>query len=436
MDWRERYAAKLTTAEAAAARIRSGNRLWVGMYDGVPTSFGKALVARASELKDVAISHYISVFPWVTPATKEAFHLTTAFATPLDRSAVADGTADYLPLGNFAAEHLAAHHPRFDLAVVSLSPPDANGYMSFGAALWANKSVCELSERIIAEIDPRYIRTYGDNFLHVSRVDSMWEHRPSDDLPAFGPPRSPKTAVAGEICRTVASELIRDGDCLQLGIGDVSGSLAHFLGEKNDLGMQTELIPGGVMEMVERGVITGARKQVAPGKVVGSAFAFASREEIAKAHYHPAVELWDFCRADDLRLLVQNDHFKAINNALLVDLTGQVTAETLGSRVYSGPGGQTVFAVAASYSRGGASIIVLPSSSNADGAQRSRIVPFLPQGTMVTVPRTFVDCVVTEHGVARLSGKTVRERIGEMISIAHPDFRDDLRAEARRLYHW
>jgi acyl-CoA hydrolase len=435
MDWRARHAEKLTTAHEAAAEVRSRNRLWIGMFDGTPVSFARALVERRAELRDVSIHHYISLFPWIGPETKQAFRLVTAFATPVDRGLVASGTAEYLPLGNFNSDHIAAHHPHFDVSVVTLSPPDAEGHMSFGGSLWANRTFSRLARRIFAEIDPSQIRTHGENWLHVSEVERMWERDPADRLPSLAPQLDAEAqATANTICKLVAGELIEDGDCLQLGIGDVSSSIARFLGDKQDLGVQTEVIPSGVIEMVERGVITGARKQVAPGKVVGTAFAFVPPDELARAHLHRQVELWDFCRSDDLRILVQNERFKAINNALQVDVTGQVTAETLGPRIYSGPGGQTVFAVAASYSRGGASIIVLPSTSRIDGELRSRIVGALPAGAMVTVPRTFVDCVVTEHGTARLAGKTLRERIDALVAIAHPDFRDELRAEARRVY--
>ena len=435
MEWRERYADKLTTAAEAAKEIQSGQSLWVGMFNGVPITFGKALLARAPELQGVNIYHYISPFPWVTPQTGDAFHLTTAFTTPVDRGLVNDGVADYLPLGNFSEEHLVAHHPRMDTAALLLSPPDENGFMSFGAALWANKTLLQLSDRVIAEIDERLIRTHGENFIHISEVERIWEHDEGDDMAPPIPPRNEEVeAAANVICALVANELIEDGDCLQMGLGDVSAALAIFLDNRHDIGVQSELIPGGVMEMVERGVINGAKKQVAPGKVIGSAFAQTPPEELAKAHMNPLVELWDFCHTDDLRMLVQNHNFKAINNALQIDVTGQVTAETFGPRVFSGPGGQTVFAVAASYSPGGASIIVLPSSSLVDGERRTRIVPTLPQGAMVTVPRTFVDYVVTEHGIAKLAGRTLRERIDELTGIARPDFRAELRKEAKAAF--
>ena len=188
--------------------------------------------------------------------------------------------------------------------------------------------------------------------------------------------------------------------------------------------------------LVEQGVVTGKHKQIAPGKVVGSAFATPlPPEELAYINENPKFELWDFTHTDDLRTLVREENFVAINNALQIDITGQVTAETLNGQVYSGPGGQTVFAVAAASSEGGSSIIAVPSSSTVDGERHSRIVPVFPEGTMTTVPRTFVDYVVTEYGIATLHGKTVRQRAEELISVAHPDFRAVLRADAAARYH-
>ena len=437
MDWQQRYAEKLTSAEEAAREVASGNRVWVGMLGSVPLTFAKALHARHQDLKDVAIYNYISPFPWATDEARGAFTLHTAFTTPVDRTAVAEGRAEYIPIGNFSRDHLLAYHPRMEIGVVKMSPPDANGYLSFGDALWANLTIFMLCKRWFAEIDERLIRTHGENYLHISHVERLFPHDPSDDRAAPIPPRDPEVEdAANVICTLVASELIDDGDCLQMGLGDVSAALAIFLDNHHDIGIQTEMIPGGVVEMLERGVITGARKQVAPGKVIGSAFAQTPPEEIAKAHLHPQIELWDFCKTDDLRMLVQNENFKTINNALQIDVTGQVTAETLGTRTFSGPGGQTIFAMAGSYSKGGASIIVLPASSVVNGERRSRILPTLPEGAMVTVPRTFVDYVVTEQGIARLSGKTVRQRIEELVAVAHPDFRTDLRAQAQRAYSY
>ena len=286
-------------------------------------------------------------------------------------------------------------------------------------------------------MDERLIRTYGENYIHISDVAHLVEHKTADDRDPPIPPRSDEVVAAAEvICTLIASELIHDGDTLQIGLGDVSAAMALYLEDKHDLGIQTELIPGGVAPLVEQGVVTGKHKQIAPGKVVGSAFATPlPPEELAYINENPKFELWDFTHTDDLRTLVREENFVAINNALQIDITGQVTAETLNGQVYSGPGGQTVFAVAAASSEGGSSIIAVPSSSTVDGERHSRIVPVFPEGTMTTVPRTFVDYVVTEYGIATLRGKTVRQRAEELISVAHPDFRAELRADAAARYH-
>jgi 4-hydroxybutyrate CoA-transferase len=249
------------------------------------------------------------------------------------------------------------------------------------------------------------------------------------------PPRTDEEiAVTEVICTLVASELVNDRDTVQIGIGTVSSAMALYLHDKHDLGVQTEMIPGGVARLVLEGVVTGKYKQLHPGKVVGSAFVALPPEELALINGNPVFELYDFGYTDDLRLLVQEENYVAVNNALLVDLTGQVTAEYIGPRVWSGVGGQTIFCIAAAYSKGGRSILVTPSTSLVQGERRSRILGSLPEATVVTVPRTYVDYVVTEYGIATLKGKTVRQRMGELVSVAHPDFQGELRKEAKRLY--
>jgi 4-hydroxybutyrate CoA-transferase len=338
-------------------------------------------------------------------------------------------------MGMFHPLKFVEFNPPIDTMAVTLSPPDDNGYMSYGTAVWFNPSLAKKAKRIIGEIDERLIRTYGENAIHVSHVDLLMEHRVADDRPPAIAPRTPEVEeAAAVICALVANELINDGDCLQTGIGDVSAAMGVFLDGKHDLGVQTELLGGGFVDLVDKGVVTGKHKVLAPGKVIASAIVQAPPEEVARLHYHPRFELWDFCHTDDLRILPQNPNFKAINNALFVDVTGQVTAETMGASIFSGPGGQTVFAVAATYSDGGASIQVLPSSSVVDGERRSRILATLPPGSQTTVPRTYVDYVVTEQGIATLRGKTVRQRVDELVSIAHPDLRGELRREANRVY--
>ena len=437
MDWRKRYADKLASAEDAAKVVNSGDTVTLGMFASSPETLATALFARHTELRDVTIYHFVAPFVWATPETADAFNLVTAFTTPADRKQVQMGMADYLPVGNFRESAVKALLGDIDVCFVKTSAPDANGFLSFGTALWTNRTLCDVSKKIICEVDERLIRTYGENYIHISVVAHLVEHKTADDRDPPIPPRSDEVVAAAEvICTLIASELIHDGDTLQIGLGDVSAAMALYLEDKHDLGIQTELIPGGVAPLVEQGVVTGKHKQIAPGKVVGSAFATPlPPEELAYINENPKFELWDFTHTDDLRTLVREENFVAINNALQIDITGQVTAETLNGQVYSGPGGQTVFAVAAASSEGGSSIIAVPSSSTVDGERHSRIVPVFPEGTMTTVPRTFVDYVVTEYGIATLRGKTVRQRAEELISVAHPDFRAELRADAAARYH-
>ncbi len=427
MDWRTKHADKLKPAADAVKLIESGNAVVLGMFGSTPEGLAKALYARHPELSDVTIYHYVSPFLWATPETAGHFRLVTSFATPADRNQVHAGTADYQPVGNFR-ESYVKEILKPDVALVKTSPPDEHGYMSFGPSLWLNRTICDVAARIICEVDERYIRTYGENYVHISEVAALVEHLPSDDRESPIAPRSDETTMAAEvICTLVASELIRDGDTLQIGLGDVTSAMAMYLDDKHDLGIQTELIPGGVVDLVNKGVVNGRRKQIAPGKVVGAAFAALPAEELAGAHMNPNFELWDFCHTDDLRVLVREENFVAINNALQIDLTGQITAETLNGRIFSGPGGQTVFAIAASWCEGGRSVIAVPSSSLVGDVRQSRIVADLPLGSVVTVPRTYVDYVVTEHGIASLRGKTTRQRTEELIAVAHPDFRAELR---------
>jgi 4-hydroxybutyrate CoA-transferase len=431
MDWRRQYADKLRTADDAVRLISSGDNVYVGMFGSTPEGLAKALYARHPELTNITIYHYVAPFVWATPETEGHFRLVTSFSTAADRKQAQAGTADYQPIGNFRETYVKEIVGHMNVAMVKTSPPDARGYMSFGPALWINRTLCDVAPTILCEVDERLIRTYGENFIHVSEVAALVEHRPASDAAPAIPPRSEEGIAAAEvICTLVASELVHDGDTLQMGLGDVTSAMALYLGDKHDLGIQTELIPGGVADLVEQGIVTGRHKKIAPGKVVGSAFAILPPEELARADMNPKFELWDFCHTDDLRVLVREDNFVAINNALQIDLTGQVTAETLDGKIYSGPGGQTVFAIAASWAEGGRSVIAVPSSSVAGGARHSRILAQLPLGSAVTVPRTYVDYVVTEYGIATLRGKTQRQRAEELIAVAHPDFRADLRRAA------
>jgi len=432
MDWRQICRDKLVSAGNAAALVKSGDRIVVGLFQATPYTLCEAVAGRAGELKDVLVSHSVSVYPW-GERTGGAFQVESAFLTAVDRPWMDAGRLRYLPMGYFRAGDLPAGMGPFDVFLTKVSPPDEQGSCSFGPALWFHRTFVANSKLVIVEVDESLIRTGGDNFIHLSEIDRVVEMKiPPPPLPI--PPRTQEEVEMTEVIATlVATELVRDGDTLQIGAGTVSAAVAPYLEHRENLGIHTEIITGGVPRLVEAGVITGKRKAVHEGKVVGCAFAFIDDEELKIVDGNPAFELYDFTYTDDLKVLLQLENFTSINNALMIDLTGQVTAETIGPRVYSGAGGQTVFAIASSYAKNGRCITVMPSISTVNGEKKSRVVPTLAPGTAITVPRTFVNYVVTEHGIATLGGKSLKGRAQEMIAIADPDFRPELQQEAKRL---
>ena len=435
MDWHSQVGEKFTSAAEATKVVQSGNRVGIAPFTCTPFTLCEALYERGAELENVDIDHAAGLFAWLRPGEENGFAVRDNYATPLNREMVHAGKVDYLPIGRWRADEIAPGYDLpLDVFMVPLSPPDRKGYCSFGPGVWMSKRLAQEANRVIAEVHDNFIRTGGDNFIHVSEVDLFCEAaRPTGNLPI--PPRTDEDTLVVEVaCTLVASELIRDRDTVQMGVGTVSSALGLYLSEKRDLGIQTELITGGIASLVRQGVITGKYKTLHREKVIGSALVALDEEEMRLIDGNPVFELYDFGYTDDVRLLLQQDNLAAVNNALLVDLTGQIASESIGHKVWTGVGGQTAFMIAAQYSRGGRSIIVLPSSHVIDGERVTRIVPLLPEGTLVTVPRTLVDYVVTEHGIASLRGKTVRERIGELIGVAHPDFKGELKLEAKRLY--
>ncbi len=430
---------KLGTAEAAIGEIGSGHTVAVAPYICTPFTLCEALLAegRAGRLKDVRIDHLAAPLCWTSPELRGVFELHDNYATPQNRAACHAGEMEYLPVGLWRGHELPAGMTEYpDAFLVPVSPPDERGYSSFGPGVWMSRTLVRNARRVIAEVQEDFIRTAGENYVHVDEIDVFVEGRkPTGALPST-PPSDEEVAAVEVICSLVASELIADGDTVQMGVGTVSAALGRYLGFRNDLGIQTEIITSGIEELVRSGVVNGRRKTLHPGKVVGSALVALEREELLAIHQNPVFELYDFGFTDDLRRLILQEHFVAVNNALIVDLTGQVAAEAFDHRMYTGVGGQTVFMIAGAYSPGGRSVSVLPSSSlpSGTGKRVTRIVPALPPGTPVTVPRTYVDYVVTEHGIAELRGKTVRERVRALLEVAHPEFRDALRDEARSLY--
>ncbi|MEA2626275.1 MAG: hypothetical protein QOD06_2320 [Candidatus Binatota bacterium] len=434
-DWRARWRDKLGTAEEAVGVVKRGDSVYTGGWTSVPMALCAALAARKGELRDVTISTFLTPFDWDHPALLESFSVRTFYTGPFERPAVRDGRFEYVPVAQWReGKPPPGFADPMDVALIPISPPDDDGFCSFGGACWFGPTVSKHARILVGEIHHDFIRTGGDNRIHVSRFARLAEFTGSAAPPPI-PARSEETEIAAQIiCTLVATQIVPDGTTLQLGIGDVSAALPLFLDQKNDLGIHTELLPGGVTDLVRKGVVTGKYKPLHPGKVVAAGIAQIPREELDYIDGNDVFELYDFTHTDDLRNLLTIENFVAVNNALAVDVTGNVSSETQGHLIFSGTGGQAAFAVGASTAAGG-SVIVLPSSQLLPGGERvSRMVAAHPPGTMITVHRGFVDYVVTEQGIARLRGKSLRERAAELIEVAHPDFRSDLRKEARRMY--
>lgn len=434
MNWRATISDRLVSPEEAVSLVKSGDTVYGGGWTSVPMQLTAALVERRNDLRDVTLLTYLTPFQWDRPELLETFRVRTFYAGPYERPAVQGGRFEYVPVAQWRMGQMPPGlDVPIDLAMIPISAPDADGWCSFGSGVWFSPTVSKKAKTLIGEVHPDFIRTAGANRIHVSAFTKLTEFTLKPNPPPI-PARTEETELAAQvICALVAGEIIRDRATLQVGIGDVSAALFEFLQDKHDLGIHTELCPGGITDLVKKGVVTGKYKTLHPGKVVASAFAQLSKEEFDFIDGNPTFELYDFTYTDDLRNLLQIEDFIAVNNALFVDVTGNVCSETRGSQVFSGPGGQPAFAVSASTSSGG-SVIVLPSSQLVQSERKARIVSQLEVGATTTVHRGFVDYVVTEQGVARLRGKTLRQRIDELIAVAHPDFRAELRSDARRLW--
>jgi acyl-CoA hydrolase len=305
--------------------------------------------------------------------------------------------------------------------------------------IWHALDHIENSDLVLAEVNPKLIRTYGENYVHISQIDRFVEIDPSlgpneqdtSKVIGYAVKDRAETEIAEVICTVVATDLVRNGDVLQTGVGSISGAMFAFLHDKHDLGIHSEVIAGGIIELVKEGVITGKTKRINTGKIVATAITGLSAEEMAFVNMNPLFELHRASYVNDPRVISKNDQVVSINNALVVDLSGQIATDSLGPLPYSGPGGQLDFVIGALLSRGGRSITVLPATAKA--GKTSRIVPALTEGQGVNVPKFLSDYVVTEYGVASLLGKTTKQKVEELISIAHPDFRSELRNAAKRL---
>lgn len=417
---------KLLTPLQALQCVRSGDRVFIHSAAAAPQVLIDALVARAPELRDVEIVHlhHEATAPYADAAYCDSFKVSSLFIGPNVRKATNEGSADnvdYIPV--FLSEVPLLFRRgllKIDVALIQVSPPDLHGFCSLGVSVDATLAAVETAREIVAVINPNMPRSHGDGIVHVSRL----QHLVSDESPIHESGIPKPDAVQMAIGRHVAS-LIEDGATLQMGIGAIPNAVLAALHDHKDLGIHTEMFSDGVVDLVERGVITGRYKKRHHGMIV-SGFVMGTRRVYDFIHDNPQVRMLDIAYVNDTAVIRKQHKMTAVNSAIEVDMTGQVCADSIGKFLYSGVGGQMDFIRGASLAEDGKPIIALPSLTSKG---ESRIVPFLKSGAGVVTTRAHVHYIVTEHGVANLYGKSIRQRAAALVDIAHPEHRAALEEE-------
>jgi len=428
--WQERFAKKLVSAEDAVRHIRPGDRVFVASACGEPQALVRALVQTSSRLSDTEVVQVLTlgVAPYADPKYATSFRANAFFIGESLRNAVNDARADYTPIflshvpGLFKTGRAA-----IDVALIMVSPPDEHGYCSLGVSVDISKAAAESAKLLVAQVNTHMPRALGDCFLHVNQIHYLVEHNePLLEWPVVGEPDDITERIAENVAR-----LVPDGATLQLGIGRMPDAVLHLLDNKNDLGIHTEMFSDGVMRLARQGVITGRRKTLHRGKIVGS-FAAGSRDLFDFLHDNPQIEMHPSEYTNSPFVIAKHENMTAINSAIEIDLTGQVVADSIGTWFYSGVGGHADFMRGSAMARHGKPIIAMPSTATGKNGLQSRIVATLSEGAGVTTTRGDSHYIVTEFGVAFLHGRNLRERAMSLINIAHPDFRSDLLHKAKR----
>lgn len=420
-DWRKLYESKLTSAEEAVRHIPNGSRVFLGQAANQPPVLVDALVGGYRQFRDLEIVHWVPMgkSEYCDPKMKGHMRHNALFVGNSTRSAVQEGRADYTPFFYYQA-------PRFfsdgtfpiDAALVSVTPPDSHGYVSLGVSVGGTKAAALNAKLVIAQVNDQMPRTMGDSFLHVSQLSCCVEA--STPLPELSPGAIDEVGEA--IGRNIAA-LVEDGSTLQLGIGSIPDAVLKFLGGKKDLGIHSEMFSDGVVDLYEKGVITGANKTLDKGKMV-AAFLMGTRKLYDFVDNHPDVLIKTVDYVNNPAVICRNPKVVAINSCLQVDFNGQVNSESMGVKQFSGVGGQLDYVRGAAMCPDGKAILAMPSTARR--GEVSRIVPVFDPGTTVTTTRTDVHYIVTEYGAVNLRGKSLRERARLLISIAHPKFREQL----------
>ncbi|HJP88850.1 MAG TPA: acetyl-CoA hydrolase/transferase C-terminal domain-containing protein [Candidatus Limnocylindrales bacterium] len=420
---------KIVTAAEAVAGIRSRDQLYLQCAAATPSVLLDALVARAPELEDVSVVHLHceGPGPHLGPEMAGHFRHRALFIGPNARAAVNEGRADYVPVFLSDVPRLFASGALpLDSVFVNATPPDAHGFCSLGTSVEAMHAAIRAAKTVIVQFNRAVPRTLGDSFIHVDDIDLAVE--------CDVPPYEVRLPHIGEVERRIGgyvADLIPDGATIQMGIGAIPAAVGSALHGKKDLGVHTEMFTDTVVDLVEAGVINGSRKERNRGKIV-AAFLMGTQRAYQFVHDNPMIEMRPVDFTNDTSVIRTFSRMTAINSAVEIDLTGQIVADSIGHRMYSGVGGQMDFVRGASLASEGRAIIALPATAQ-DGA-RSRIVPSLQEGAGVVTTRAHARTVVTEHGIAELWGRSLRERAHALIAVAAPEFREDLEHEAARLH--
>jgi 4-hydroxybutyrate CoA-transferase len=429
MGWKNLYSSKLTTVDDAVSVIKNEDNIFISANAATPVALINAIARRKNDLLGVTVHHVLLLGddPLSELGMEDHFRHNSLFVGPADREAIREGRSDYVPV--FLSDIPSLFQERIiplDVAFIHLSPPDEHGFMSFGVECAASKSAAESAKIVVAQVNDQMPRTLGDNFIHVSGVHKIVEC----SSPLLEVHKNGSNEIEKKIARHVAT-LIEDDATLQLGIGGIPDAVLTELDGRRHLGIHTEMVSDGVAEAIERGIVTNLRKTLHPGKVIAT-FVLGTKRLYDYVDNNPYFEIHPCDYTNDPFVISRNDNMVAINSAIQVDMTGQVCADSIGSSIYSGVGGQTDFIRGAASSKGGKPIIAI--SSTAKGGTVSRIVPQLTPGSGVVTSRADVHYVVTEFGVAFLHGKNLRQRADALLAITHPDFQDELLESIRKTY--
>ena len=428
MTWQEIYQSKLTTAEEAIKLIKDDDKVVAGFGCGEPLYIERVLAEHYKEYNNVEIINMLTLVesPWSTDEFKGHIKLNTLFASKSTRAAVNSGNSEFTTSHFYEIPDIIENYICPRISIVMVSPPDEHGYVSFGTTVDYTKGTTDYCEIVIAQVNKHMPRTFGNSIKHVRDFTCFVEH----DEPLPEVVSGELSDVEMEIGKNCAS-LINDGDCLQLGIGGIPNAVCLQLKDKKDLGLHSELVGDGVVPLLESGVINNKKKVVNNGRTVLGA-AFGSKVLCDYINNNPSVEMHPIDYVNNPIEIAKNENMVSINSCLQVDLLGQVVSDTIGLSQFSAVGGQVDFVRGATMSKGGRSIIAMPSTAKKGTV--SRIVPIITEGSAVTTPRNDVNYVVTEYGIAQLKGKTLKERTKELIRIAHPKFRPGLVLEYKKRF--